>query len=98
MGVLQLSRILKEYVPYFNQARPHTCTPRPAYCGAGCAPVQVSGDRTTDTGAKGVTAWKAEGREGDGVPGVERAAPRLLSGCRLGRNWPKKRMDERFSH
>jgi putative transposase len=28
IGVLQLIRILKEYVTYFNQARPHTCTPR----------------------------------------------------------------------
>ena len=28
IGVLQLIRILKEYVSYINQARPHTCTPR----------------------------------------------------------------------
>ena len=61
MGVLPLIRILKEHVSYFNQERPHTCTPRPAYCGAGCAPVQVSGDGATDTGANGVTACGVEG-------------------------------------
>jgi transposase InsO family protein len=97
IGGLQLIRILKEYGTYFNQARPHTCTPRPAYCGAGCAPVQVSGDRATDTGANGITARRGQLREGDGVPSVERAAPRLPSGDRLGQCWPKKRRDERGS-
>jgi hypothetical protein len=95
IGELQLIRILKEYGTYFNQARPHTCTPRPAYCGAGCAQVQVSGDRATDTGANGITAWRGQLREGDGVPRVERAAPRLPAGCRLSQCWPKKRTDER---
>jgi hypothetical protein len=57
IGGFQQICVLKEYIAYFNQARPHTCTPRPAYCGAGCAPVLVSGDHATDTGAKGVTAW-----------------------------------------
>jgi Integrase core domain len=60
IGVLQLSRILKEYVPHFNQARPHTCTPRHLRPGQVCVPVQVSGDRATDTGAKGFTAWGGE--------------------------------------
>ena len=81
-GRAPLIRIQKEYVSYFNQGRPHTCT---------CAPVQVSGDSTTDTDTKGVTAWKAERGEGDGVPGAQRAAPRLLSCSRLGLCWPKSR-------
>ena len=80
IGRLQLTRILKEYGTYFNQARPHTCT---------CVPVQVSRDRATDTGANGITARRGERRQGDGVPGVERAAPRLPLGGRLGRFWPK---------
>ena len=91
---LQLTRILKQYITDFNLARPHTCTPRPAYWGAGCAPVQVSGDSTTETGANGVIAWRAEGGEDDGVLGVERAAPRLPSVGRLGRCWAKKTADD----
>jgi putative transposase len=88
IGGLQLIRILKDYGTYFNQARPHTCT---------CAPVQVSKDRATDTSANGITARRCELREGDGVPGIERAAPRLRLGGRLGLCWPKKRADERGS-
>jgi hypothetical protein len=75
MCELQLIRIMKEYASYFNQARPHTCT---------CAPVQVSGDRATHADAKGVTAWGAEDEQGNSIPSIERAAPRLPSGCRLG--------------
>ncbi len=75
-------------VSHFNQARPHTCT---------CAPVQVSGDNATDTGANSVTASGAEGGQGDCVAGVEPAAPRLPSGCRMGRCWRKMRTDERCS-
>jgi len=97
IGGLQLSRILNEYGTYFNQARPHTCTPRPAYCGAGCAPVQVSGDRATVTGTNRITARGGQLRDGDGVPSVERAVPRLSSGGRLGQSWPNKRTDERGS-
>jgi transposase InsO family protein len=78
IGGLQLTRILKEYVAYFNEARPYTCT---------CVQVQVSGDRARDTGAKGSIGQRIECREGDGVPGVERATPRLPLGNRLGQAW-----------
>jgi putative transposase len=78
IGGLQLTRILKEYAAYLNEARPHTCT---------CVPVQVSGDRAKDTGAKGSIAQRIECREADGAPGVERATPRLPLGNRLGQSW-----------
>jgi putative transposase len=47
IGERQLIRVLKGYVSYLNLARPHTCA---------CVPVQVSGDRTTDTSANGTFA------------------------------------------
>jgi len=75
MSERQLIRIIKDYVAYFNQARPHTCT---------CVPVQVSGDRATATGAKGVDAWGADDGQGDGTPDIDRAVPRLASGDRSG--------------
>jgi len=80
---------------YFNQARPHTCTPHPPYCGAGCAPAQVPGDNATAFGAKGITNFGAESGERVCVPRVERAAPRLPLGCRVCWRWPKKRSDRR---
>src|SRR5260221_1481832 len=57
----------------------------------------ASGDRATTAGANGVTAWGAEGWEGAGDPGIERAAPRLLLGGHLGRCCPEKAADGRGS-
>jgi hypothetical protein len=88
IGGLHPIRILKGYVIYIDQARPQTCTPRHLRPGQVCAPVQVSGDRATHSGAKGVTGQSAAARKGDCVPGAERAAPRLPLGARLGRCWP----------
>ena len=46
------------------------------------------GDRKTDTSTKGVAAWRGEGWGSNGVSGIERAAPRLPLGGRLGWCWP----------
>jgi hypothetical protein len=54
----------------------------------------TQGDRAARPDATGVTARRIYGREDIGVPGVERAAPRLSASGRLIRCWPKKRADE----
>jgi transposase InsO family protein len=88
LGERQLIRVLKEYVSYFNRARPHTYP---------CALVQVSGDRATHPGAQGAATWDAENQQGNRRPRVERAAPRLPLGCHVRQRWPKKRADQRGS-
>src|SRR5258708_9017050 len=55
------------------------------------------GDRAQNPGAKGAATWGAKDKQGNRIPRIARAAPRLPLGCRLGQRWPKKRADQRGS-
>ena len=49
----------------------------------------TSRDRAGNTDPKSATACSAKAGEDNGVPNLERAAPRLPSGCYLDQWWPK---------
>lgn len=86
----QLVRVLADYSEYFNQARPHTCTPRPADCGVGCLPVQVLGPGATDARDKAARPGKCDTTAtGRGAFLINRAGPRRRpqARCCAGPKW-----------